>query len=1200
MQVPSNPCSTADVLIVTALREERDAVKRVSVGALGEKWREERVPSTGLRVERRSFAAADGGRLHVALICAEDMGGTQTAGVAGPVVMTLRPRCLAMCGVLAGKPKDTEFGDVVFADQLLLHDSGKRTTGGFEHATRPHKLDIRWLEKARDFAEDPGDALVWLSGPEWTTGQQRAWLLDQFARGRTPKTLGRLLAECCPAYGAIVEGLLAEKLVSPGDEPLTAEGRAYIERQQFISPGWPGLDPPRRSLRVHIGPIASGNAVQGDAELWEELAIFARKTLGVEMEAHAVGNTAELHQVELALVMKGVMDHADQHKDDRYKPFAARASAECLLAFIRRYLPTSVRPGHDDILSPGTTTLPEDPSPSRLLHPAYEVVQFFGAGRADFLAELDEWCTTGKAVRGRLIHGPGGYGKTRLAIEWTRGLRARGWTAGFLHADIAGDWFARLVGLGTPISVVIDYAENRIDLRQLLGPVLRYASAGGVKTQVRILLLARGAEDWWRALIASDEPLCRFLTEVPPAPLRPLADGPGVRAEVFREAVARFAARRGRTAPTLSIDLADPIFERVLYIHMAALAAVEGLDLHMPRPGRKAGEETLMEALLVHEERFWGERQERSDRLHRIQISRARQLVAAATLRGGLLTRDAAAVVASGLGAVDEALLVLLHDIYGTVGRDGLTEAYMGPLAPDLLGEGMVRRTYELEHERPADYIDRVLGDVDAETLRHGFIVLGRASSGEDPVVRPWISRLLARELGERAPLAFAAAKAIGRRTALSALGEAVADALQRAGDARMAAAIEHDGIPERTVTLRRIAVWVYRTLLDMPPVGNEKEILPERARLFNNLGNWQSEVGQREAALASTAEAVRIYGELAKRNPDAFQPDLAMSLNNLGTMQSEVGQREAALASTAEAVRIYGELAKRNPDAFQPSLATSLNNLGARQSAVGQREAALVSTAEAVRIRRELAKRNPDAFQPDLAMSLNNLGNRQSEVGQWEAALASTTEAVRICGELAKRNPDAFQPNLAGSLNNLGNRQSEVGQREAALASTEEAVRIRRELAKRNPEAFQPDLAGSLNNLGARQSEVGQRDAALASTEEAVRIRRELAKRNPDAFQPDLAMSLTNLGARQSEVGQREAALASTAEAVRIYGELAKRNPDTFQPDLAGSLNNLGNRQSAVGQREAALASTAEAVSIYRELAKRNPDAFQPNLEGR
>jgi hypothetical protein len=37
--------------------------------------------------------------------------------------------------------------------------------------------------------------------------------------------------------------------------------------------------------------------------------------------------------------MKGVMDFADAEKDDHFKTFAARASAECLLAFLRENLP---------------------------------------------------------------------------------------------------------------------------------------------------------------------------------------------------------------------------------------------------------------------------------------------------------------------------------------------------------------------------------------------------------------------------------------------------------------------------------------------------------------------------------------------------------------------------------------------------------------------------------------------------------------------------------------------------------------------------------------------------------------------------------------------------------------------------------------------------------------------------------------------
>jgi hypothetical protein len=47
---------------------------------------------------------------------------------------------------------------------------------------------------------------------------------------------------------------------------------------------------------------------------------------------------------------------------------------------------------------------------------------------------------------------------------------------------------------------------------------------------------------------------------------------------------------------------------------------------------------------------------------------------------------------------------------------------------------------------------------------------------------------------------------------------------------------------------------------------------------------------------------------QLAQRNPDAFVPDLATSLNTLANRQSEVGQRDEALQTAQEAVRLRRE----------------------------------------------------------------------------------------------------------------------------------------------------------------------------------------------------------------------------------------------------------------------------------------------------
>jgi tetratricopeptide (TPR) repeat protein len=279
-------------------------------------------------------------------------------------------------------------------------------------------------------------------------------------------------------------------------------------------------------------------------------------------------------------------------------------------------------------------------------------------------------------------------------------------------------------------------------------------------------------------------------------------------------------------------------------------------------------------------------------------------------------------------------------------------------------------------------------------------------------------------------------------------------------------------------------------------------DAFPSLAFGLTHLGNIQSALGQREAALQSSQEAADIYRKLAQARPDTFLPDFAMSLNNLGVIQSALGQREAALQSSQEATDIRSKLAHTRPDAFLPALAMSLNNLGEIQSALGQHDAALQSTQKAADIYRKLVQSRPDAFLPDFATSLNNLGNTQSALGQREAALQSSQEAADIFRKLAQTRPEAFLPALAVSLNNLGNTRSALGQREAALQSSQEAADIFRKLAQARPDAFLPDFATSLNNLGNRQSALGQHEAALQSTQEAADIRRKLAQvdahRNP------------------------------------------------------------------------------------------------------
>jgi hypothetical protein len=80
--------------------------------------------------------------------------------------------------------------------------------------------------------------------------------------------------------------------------------------------------------------MATGATVAEDAGIFSRLAESMRKVLGVEMEASALGALGEVYDIPV-LVAKGVSDYGDAFKDDRYRNFAARASAECLISLLR-------------------------------------------------------------------------------------------------------------------------------------------------------------------------------------------------------------------------------------------------------------------------------------------------------------------------------------------------------------------------------------------------------------------------------------------------------------------------------------------------------------------------------------------------------------------------------------------------------------------------------------------------------------------------------------------------------------------------------------------------------------------------------------------------------------------------------------------------------------------------------------------------
>ncbi|SDH98604.1 Tetratricopeptide repeat-containing protein [Sinosporangium album] len=796
-----------------------------------------------------------------------------------------------------------------------------------------------------------------------------------------------------------------------------------------------------------------------------------------------------------------------------------------------------------------------DSAPALLLRHSEAVVPFTGRERE--LAELLAWCSDPDAGRLRLLVGPGGVGKSRLAAELYERLD-RSW--GYLEiADEAeADALSRLREVsGGRLLVVVDYAETRTGLAGLLNE-----AAADEGSRLRVLLLARSAGEWWRQLGGQSARVRRMVSQAGEGmELAEQVAGGLSDQEVVMRAVPHFARALGAEVPEgMEVELGRGP-HRVLDLHAVALVAVLRSMPHGSGAGpARVGAEDVLEELLGHERRFWlrtAQARGFTSGTDGLSTAALEQTVAAGTLLGARSRAQAAEVVGRVPdGTASVAVADWLRELYPPGTADD--REWLGRLRPDRLAELHVTRQFSGSPE----LLEACLEGLDAHQGRRALVMLARAAHELDEAGEI-LQRLLPRVAGEVGGL-------VAPRETLVALYEA---------------------LPFPSAVLAEAQALLAKRLLISVPDGDDGE----RARWLTAFGQHVSRLGRPAEALRATQEAVDIYRELAGHYPDRYRPDLADSLDNLGNRLSGLGLLVEALRAAQEAVDIRRELAGHYPDHFHPGLADSLDNLGNHLWETGRPAEAVRAALEAVDIRRELAGRYPDRYRPGLANSLSNLGNHLRATGLLTEALNVTREAVDIRRELAACYPDRYRPDLAMSLNNLGVFLSEMGLLAEALNVTREAVDIYRELAGHYPDRYRPDLAMSLNNLGIRLSETGLLAEALNVTREAVDIRRGLAECYPDRYRPGLASSLNNLGNHLSEAGLLAEALDAAREAVDIRRGLAERYPDRYRLDLAMSLNNLGVFLAEKGLKAEALRAAQEADDIHREPAARHPDSPTP-----
>ena len=320
-------------------------------------------------------------------------------------------------------------------------------------------------------------------------------------------------------------------------------------------------------------------------------------------------------------------------------------------------------------------------------------------GREDEAASFLAWCDCQMLVGVRVVTGPGGIGKTRTMVEMCSRLRRQRWYAGFLDSRLSGGvpgCWTSLLNTREPLLVVVDYAETRRD--QVI-ELIRQLLVARRKEKTRVVLLARAADDWWDDLRRQPHGVGDLLSGPASQNIRllPLTIDDEDRRMSFSMAAKHFAKKlNATTARDLPEDLADSCYEQTLFLHMTALAAVEGVVVK--------GHRGILDYVLQRERRFWVDHADRRG-LPRYLEAAIGQFMAAITLVGGVEDKPTACELAAGVplltdqsAAIQHSVVELLHDIYPG-------DRWIEPLLPDLLGEHLCQVELDGEADKLLEVI---------------------------------------------------------------------------------------------------------------------------------------------------------------------------------------------------------------------------------------------------------------------------------------------------------------------------------------------------------------------------------------------------------------------------------------------------------------------------------------------------------------
>lgn len=291
------------------------------------------------------------GEHDVALALLPNMGTASAAGAAAAMRSSFPAlRLVMIVGVCGGVPGTGEnealLGDVVIS-KTVEHSLGKQYPDKFvvkntiEDTPGRLNKDIRTLVVS--FETEMGRKRLRAKADEYLAAIQRAAVSQGYRQNYTYPGLAedKLFAPtyrhkhreshecgiCNGASGEICEQAVRASCADNKCDEKTLVPRERLERKRRMQP-----DDVQRP-EIHIGRIRSGDTVMKSGEHRDQIA-QEQNVIAFEMEGAGAWDEVP------CIVVKGICDYADSHKNKNWQPFAAATAASVAKAILGRYART--------------------------------------------------------------------------------------------------------------------------------------------------------------------------------------------------------------------------------------------------------------------------------------------------------------------------------------------------------------------------------------------------------------------------------------------------------------------------------------------------------------------------------------------------------------------------------------------------------------------------------------------------------------------------------------------------------------------------------------------------------------------------------------------------------------------------------------------------------------------------------------------